>query len=247
MSTGAVGIQDAKTEDRDGTTYINVKTTLHQPPSELSGSDDNGYDFEKNPFKDQVVALHWREVYKKSQYECRHVFDSSLTWSEEEEKKLVRKLDYRVCLWAVSHSSDVSLREEFALIHPSASCSSPSKLIVETLRRQCRITCWTILGWTPMVGLIRSLKRSSRLYTDTLTGQDYNYGNSVFRLAFLVAELPSQLVSKKIGPDRWIPMQIVLWSIVAISQCALTGRTSFLATRVLLGLLEVRGGRCSCP
>lgn len=68
---------------------------------------------------------------------------------------------------------------------------------------------------------------------------DYNFGNVIFLFSFLLAELPSQLVSKKIGPDRWIPMQISLWSIVAMCQCAIAGKKSFYATRALLGLLEV--------
>jgi MFS family permease len=71
-----------------------------------------------------------------------------------------------------------------------------------------------------------------------LTTNDYNYGMTIFYVSFLSAELPSQMISKKLGPDVWIPIQMVCWSIVASCQSRLTGRETFYLTRALLGLFE---------
>ena len=71
--------------------------------SASSHSDEEGDTFKKNPFLDPDVAEKWAIVYEKSQYECRAAFDPAFTWSEEEERKLVRRLDWRVCLWAVGN------------------------------------------------------------------------------------------------------------------------------------------------
>ncbi|KAL2270510.1 hypothetical protein VTJ83DRAFT_2694 [Remersonia thermophila] len=151
-----------------------------------------------NPFLDPDVAEHWRAVYEKAQYECRHVFDPDLTWSQEEEKDLIRNIDWRICTWACVMF--FALQVDRANLHQALSDNMLDDL--------------------------------------GLTTNDYNHGNIVFLMCFLLAELPSQLVSKKLGPDRWIPMQIVAWSVVAISQCLLDGRTGFLITRGLLGVLE---------
>lgn len=110
--------EDAKDGLRSGTLppQINDKpqfeeTTAFGDPVPKAGVyseselDENGDQFKKNPFLDPDVADHWAAVYEKSRYECRHEFDPAFTWSEEEEKKLVRRLDWRVCLWAVSCDS----------------------------------------------------------------------------------------------------------------------------------------------
>ncbi|EJD08468.1 allantoate permease [Fomitiporia mediterranea MF3/22] len=127
----------------------------------------------RSVFDDPVLAKHYWPTEK---YENLHRFDPDARWTFAEERAVVRKIDWRVMLWAA-----INLR---------------------------------------------------------MTTNDYNLGNSLFRLSFLAAELPSQLVSKRLGPDRWIPMQMCMWSIVTMGQFFLTGRASFLACRALLGFIQ---------
>ncbi|KAL1413584.1 hypothetical protein Q8F55_001358 [Vanrija albida] len=71
-----------------------------------------------------------------------------------------------------------------------------------------------------------------------LTTYHYNIGQTIFYTSFLFAELPSQMISKKLGSDVWIPIQMMGWSAVAIAQVGLSSLPSFYVTRALIGLIE---------
>lgn len=88
----------------------------------------------ENPFADPAVAAHYAALYEKAKYECRHVFDPNLQWTPQEERRLVRKLDWHVCLWAVSRDPATCSYDIVLLNIPSVSvsCSLPCRLIEGT-------------------------------------------------------------------------------------------------------------------
>jgi MFS transporter, ACS family, DAL5 transporter family protein len=105
---------------------------------------------------------------------------------------------------------------------------------------------WRICSWVCVMFFALQLDRgninqalSDDMLTDIgLSTNQYNYGMTIFYISFLLAELPSQMVSKKLGPDVWVPTQMIAWSLVAASQAFVKGQTGFYVTRALLGLCE---------
>ena len=71
-----------------------------------------------------------------------------------------------------------------------------------------------------------------------LTTDDFNLGNNLRSIGFIITEIPSQMIGKKFGPDWWMPLQVVLWSFVTLFQFFLAGRKSYLALRFLLGITQ---------
>ncbi|KAE8164010.1 major facilitator superfamily domain-containing protein [Aspergillus tamarii] len=65
-----------------------------------------------------------------------------------------------------------------------------------------------------------------------------NLGNQLMFLGIIVLEMPSNIVLQKIGPDKWIPAQVLAFGTIAAFQVFLRNRTGFLVVRSLLGLAE---------
>ncbi|KAI9654216.1 MAG: hypothetical protein M1821_006744 [Bathelium mastoideum] len=146
-------------------------------------------------FKTSGLEDYYRPV---PHYEGIHRYDPQFDWEQSEERKVVRKIDKRICFWV----------------------------------------CLMFFALQLDRGNIAQALTDNLLPDLHMNTNDYNYGQTIFYASFLAAELPSQMISKRLGPDRWIPIQMVSWSLVASMQAFLSGRSSFLACRALLGLIE---------
>ncbi|CAO1633445.1 unnamed protein product [Sympodiomycopsis kandeliae] len=146
-------------------------------------------------YDDPAMARFFQPTEK---YENLHRFDPDFRWTWGEEKALVRRLDFRITVWAMIAF--------FALDLGRGNLSQANTD-----------------NFLPDLGMTRN---------------DYNKGNTIYQVSFLLAEIPSQMISKWVGADRWIPFIMLAWSIVSGAQFFLSGSTSFFVTRSLLGILQ---------
>ncbi|KAM7185097.1 Major facilitator superfamily domain containing protein [Rhypophila sp. PSN 637] len=71
-----------------------------------------------------------------------------------------------------------------------------------------------------------------------LSTDDYNNGNTIQLLAFLTAEFPVQLLTKRYGFRKVLPAMMFAWGTVSWAQSWMHDRAGFYVTRALIGACE---------
>ena len=71
-----------------------------------------------------------------------------------------------------------------------------------------------------------------------ITQDWFNVGQQLLYLGIVLLEIPSNVILYRVGPKVWIGGQILAWGLVATFQMFQKGLSSFLITRLLLGLFE---------
>jgi sugar phosphate permease len=65
-----------------------------------------------------------------------------------------------------------------------------------------------------------------------------NVGNQMMYLGTVVLEIPYNLILQRLGPQKWIAAQVLVFGLIATLQVFVRDRTGFLVVRSLLGLAE---------
>jgi len=104
---------------------------------------------------------------------------------------------------------------------------------------------WRLLPFLGLLYVVSYLDRVNvsfaKLTMDRDIGIDdatYAFGAGIFFIGYFVFEIPSNLMLERVGARRWIARILVTWGVVAAATAFVTGATSFVAMRFLLGLAE---------
>lgn len=71
-----------------------------------------------------------------------------------------------------------------------------------------------------------------------LHGNQFNTALAVFYVSYIIVELPSNWVLKKLRPSRWLPFLVAIWGVVTTLTGIVNSFSGLVAIRFFLGLCE---------
>ena len=117
-----------------------------------------------------------------------------------------------------------------------------SESIGEQALRRIR---WRLLPFLGLLYVVSYLDRVNvsfaKLTMDKAIGIDdatYAFGAGIFFIGYFLFEVPSNLILERVGARRWIARIMITWGLVSGATAFVTGATSFITMRFLLGVAE---------
>ncbi|KAL6352500.1 hypothetical protein LRP88_14267 [Fusarium phalaenopsidis] len=71
-----------------------------------------------------------------------------------------------------------------------------------------------------------------------LTGNQYNIASTIFFVPYIIFEIPSSIILKKVRPSIWLSFLIIAWGIVMTCMGVVKNFHGLVACRVVLGVFE---------
>ena len=82
------------------------------------------------------------------------------------------------------------------------------------------------------------MAKSALQHTFGIGPEVYGFGAGVFFWGYALLEVPSNLMTYRVGPRKWISRIAVTWGVLSAAMMFVTGSGSFIALRILLGIAE---------
>lgn len=112
-------------------------------------------------------------------------------------------------------------------------------------RRTIAKVSWRLLPLVALAYCIAYVDRSNISFAALTMNKDlgfsayiYGWGAGIFFFGYFLFEIPSNLILEKVGARIWIARIMITWGIISGLTALVTGPTSFLIIRFLLGAAE---------
>jgi MFS transporter, ACS family, tartrate transporter len=135
-------------------------------------------------------------------------------------------------------------RRETSAPHGKKLMATPQDL--QTIERQTIAkVSWRLLPLVALAYCISYIDRSNISFAALTMNKDlgfsayiYGWGAGIFFFGYFLFEIPSNLALEKVGARIWIARIMITWGIISGLTAFVTGTTSFLIIRFLLGAAE---------
>ena len=104
---------------------------------------------------------------------------------------------------------------------------------------------WRLLPFLGLLYVVSYLDRVNvsfaKLTMNAAIGIDdatYAFGAGIFFIGYFLFEVPSNLILERVGARRWIARIMITWGLISAATALVTGPTSFVTMRFLLGVAE---------